>query len=636
MPSVITWKTEIALGSSPNTPLASQIYTDVSQWVREDIGVSLSRGRSDEHAEIGPTTLSGLTLDNKDGRFTPGNLASPYVSTLDIGTVIRRSVVIDGTTYVRFVGYIDDIDVPEWANTPFDKVVEISASDRLARIGHQRSGTMLAPIDYETLAASPALYWTLNEESEARSAAALSTSEVDPLIVFDNAGTMEFGGADGPPSDATKAATFEAPLQEDGTLAGMSDYLKATLRTPISYGGTNRFTLSAWARPTAIWSSATPPRVIKVDAWSGTGITFYAQIYVDMTTGAYMGRIANAAESSVANVTGPVAASGKLNHLVLVVEQGQAIRLYVDGVVYTGTTCPTATVSFSTVTVGGPWTGAISNVAIWRTTVAAATVTKLYTAGTFGTEGMNSADAMTLLAGYAGIPSAEIVVSGRGTTRVGIIPTSGRSRAEVLKDIAQTEGGILYVDGNGILRFDTRSKRWGAGSANFTLPIGDIVDTFSLSYNDAFIVNEARVQRTGGSEARASDATSQAKRGIYAMEVEGRFYSDAECVSRARYLVQTYKDPKPRFGSFPVRVTTSLAAQTLVGIELNHLMALTGLSSDAPPLGNQWVEGISEKQGIDYTLTFTTSPVMPTSSTTYFRIGSGTASRISATALIGP
>ncbi|MFB7364157.1 hypothetical protein [Streptomyces hydrogenans] len=66
------------------------VWTDVTQWVQTAGGgqVSITRGASDERAETQTGTLT-LTLDNADGRFTPGNSGSPYSPHVRRGTPIR-------------------------------------------------------------------------------------------------------------------------------------------------------------------------------------------------------------------------------------------------------------------------------------------------------------------------------------------------------------------------------------------------------------------------------------------------------------------------------------------------------------------------------------------------------------------
>jgi hypothetical protein len=74
LPATITWTDVTA-------------YTDVVQ------GVAITRGAADELAETQPGTAT-LILDNADGRFTPGNSASPYYPYVRRNTPVRISVAV--------------------------------------------------------------------------------------------------------------------------------------------------------------------------------------------------------------------------------------------------------------------------------------------------------------------------------------------------------------------------------------------------------------------------------------------------------------------------------------------------------------------------------------------------------------
>src|SRR5881409_3925433 len=75
LPATITW-TDI-------TPFADGIVN----------GISITRGASDELSETQPGTAT-LRLDNQDGRFTPGNSASPYYPYVRRNAPLRVSVAV--------------------------------------------------------------------------------------------------------------------------------------------------------------------------------------------------------------------------------------------------------------------------------------------------------------------------------------------------------------------------------------------------------------------------------------------------------------------------------------------------------------------------------------------------------------
>ncbi|MFK0151205.1 LamG-like jellyroll fold domain-containing protein [Streptomyces sp. NPDC090493] len=72
---------------------ATITWTDISTFVDLVTGVTITRGASDELSETQPGTAT-LRLDNADGRFTPGNAASPYSPFVRRNAPIRISVAV--------------------------------------------------------------------------------------------------------------------------------------------------------------------------------------------------------------------------------------------------------------------------------------------------------------------------------------------------------------------------------------------------------------------------------------------------------------------------------------------------------------------------------------------------------------
>ncbi|MCX5201040.1 LamG domain-containing protein [Streptomyces sp. NBC_00237] len=73
------------------TAPATITWTDISQYVDMVQGIAISRGASDELSETQPGTMT-LRLDNADGRFTPGNSASPYYPFVRRNAPVRAAV----------------------------------------------------------------------------------------------------------------------------------------------------------------------------------------------------------------------------------------------------------------------------------------------------------------------------------------------------------------------------------------------------------------------------------------------------------------------------------------------------------------------------------------------------------------
>jgi hypothetical protein len=84
---------EVAFNAGVNTPAASRTWTDVSAYVEGDI--SITGGRGDEDDQVSPSTCS-LTFDNRDGRFTPERVASPYYPNVKLGRPLRVTMLGSG------------------------------------------------------------------------------------------------------------------------------------------------------------------------------------------------------------------------------------------------------------------------------------------------------------------------------------------------------------------------------------------------------------------------------------------------------------------------------------------------------------------------------------------------------------
>ncbi len=127
----------VGFDSRPDDPV--QTWTDISAYVRLSDGIELSRGRTDERDQAEPGQCS-LTLDNSDGRFTWGNEASPYYPNVIPGKRIQVRVGFDAMSpYVaRFDGQVPAWPVA-WLNIAEVSRVQITATDRLARLGRART-----------------------------------------------------------------------------------------------------------------------------------------------------------------------------------------------------------------------------------------------------------------------------------------------------------------------------------------------------------------------------------------------------------------------------------------------------------------------------------------------------------------
>lgn len=123
----------------------------------------------------------------------------------------------------------------------------------------------------------------------------------------------------------------------------------------------------------------------------------------------------------------------------------------------------------------------------------------------------------------------------------------------LLQTVAESENGLLSIDGAGAVRFEERHARLtGESLATFgdTTASTYTYESAEPLYDDSQIWNEVQVERVGGVRQVAVDEDSQATYWPRTLSKSGLLItSDDEAVSAARWLLAIYKDPAVRFAS---------------------------------------------------------------------------------------
>jgi hypothetical protein len=88
----MTLLVEVGWGGLVQLP-STITWTDISPYLDLVKGVVINRGAADERSETQPGTAT-LSLENQDGRFTPGNSSSPYYPFVRRNAPIRISVAV--------------------------------------------------------------------------------------------------------------------------------------------------------------------------------------------------------------------------------------------------------------------------------------------------------------------------------------------------------------------------------------------------------------------------------------------------------------------------------------------------------------------------------------------------------------
>jgi hypothetical protein len=173
-------------------------WVDVTGYARVADGIQIKRGRSD-WSQAPSFATCDLTLDNRDGRFTPRNASGAYYPYLVRNTPLRVSVADDsGTLNVRFWG-----DVSEWPVDVIaagaDIVTHIQGSGVRRRLN--RSAVLQSP--YRIAAGglgSLSAYWPMEVFGAGATSYTAVTANTKPLTVLgtvNGAASTDFSATSG-------------------------------------------------------------------------------------------------------------------------------------------------------------------------------------------------------------------------------------------------------------------------------------------------------------------------------------------------------------------------------------------------------------------------------------------------------
>ena len=596
-----TMKVEIAFTTAPDDP--SPAWVDVTQYLRASPGIDISRGRQDSFGDIQPSRCT-LTLDNTNGRFTPGNTSSVYYPNVKNGRRIRVTATYLGVAYPRFSGYVDEWPVA-WADASATVAsVTITASSRLARLG--RGTDLRSIIEEEYLADGPDAYYTFGEP--VGSVAAGNGSLVSqPPMTFSGSGTDPvFGNATGPGTDDLTSVSF----------SGGKNFA-VVFPTPVV---ASTDTSIAWE---FFFSSATTAFQNVGRLYSATGDTTIVTI---SASGKLEINAGNNAGPIYYDLTSAATVTDGATHHCLVRETISAgvltVTIYLDGAqILTDTYSPLS--AFTTrnrmtaggVSVGTSMTGVISHMAVTSgtTEMTAARVLAHANSGLNGFSGERSDQRIARLASYAGVPSVEVSTETGLSTSITNQVTNARTALSLMADVVVTEGGLLFDARDGDLTFHARSHRYNVASA-MTLHAagGELMANLEPRLDDQGLVNDMTTSRDNGVTARAVDAASITEYGLYRESVTLLTTSDNEVQDAANWKVAIGATPTVRVPVAEANVAQASTTQTtaLLAREIGDRITLANLPSQAPASTMDFfIEGYTEDITPEtYRMTFNLSP----------------------------
>ncbi|MFB6512121.1 carbohydrate binding domain-containing protein [Streptomyces virginiae] len=132
-----------ALGFAPTA--LSVDWTDLSPWLDLAAGIRVTRGASDELSQTQPSTLS-FTLDNADGRFSPGLATGPYYPYIRPNCPIQIGVVTTTSKNLIVNPGFEDNTTDSWT-APANDFPATVATDTL----RAHSGTYSMKVTWTTV-----------------------------------------------------------------------------------------------------------------------------------------------------------------------------------------------------------------------------------------------------------------------------------------------------------------------------------------------------------------------------------------------------------------------------------------------------------------------------------------------------
>lgn len=620
-------KVEIAFTTQPNDP--SPVWVDVTSYTRNVTdNISITHGRQDRYETVQPAKL-GLTLINKDGRFTPGNAASPYYPNVKKGRKIRVSVTHNGVTYNRYTGFVDEWPV-EWADASATLAdVQVSASSRMAAMGRGR--ILASIIEVEYLDDVPAAYFPLGDSEGSLNAGNVSTTTQPQMILTPFGGgsnsNISFGSATGPATDSLTAALFTRVSATAGA------YLASSPLQGLATGSDPSILLEAFMLTNATQEMG----IAQIDAGSSAYLALGTN-----STGKLTAKYATPSGGVAYTLTSAATISDGLIHHVAI-RQTTAVGvttadLYLDGTSVASTTIGSSQQDMTRLIAGGgivnsAFAGTLAHVACYSgAEINTARVMQHYLAGTTGFSGENSSERVYRLAHYAGVADADMDLDSGLSMSIVNQDTTGQVPLQLMQDVVSTEGGVLFDAGNGDLTFHGRSHRYNA-AVSLTLQGSDLQASLTPQLNDQGLVNDVTASREGGVSVRAVDTASVDEYGTYREELTLLTTDDNEVFDAASWKVYTASTPQVTVPTCEVELAAASAAlkTAILAREIGDRIALAGLPPQAPASSMDffiegWTETIADaSHRIVFNLSNATqSGVWQLDSSTYSVLGTST------------
>jgi hypothetical protein len=208
-----------------------------------------------------------------------------------------------------------------------------------------------------------------------------------------------------------------------------------------------------------------------------------------------------------------------------------------------------------------------------------------------------------------------------GQTTVQASTLTDDSVLEHLRDVVDSELGVLYQAGDGTMVFQNRYHRsvspYNAIQATFGGVSGLPYTALDIPYDKQNLWNYIQCQRIGGAIQTATDATSELNYGRKGLSPRTNLLmtTDAEAASQASWILFRWKDPAMEIDSIVIQGKNNAAlwVQMLARQPGDHIRIIRLMTGAADIDMEVIIESVSytiKDKGNDFTLTWRCSPAL--------------------------
>ncbi|CAB4174246.1 hypothetical protein UFOVP969_35, partial [uncultured Caudovirales phage] len=536
--------------------------------------INIRRGRTSP-SETFPSGSAQLTLDNRDGRFTPWNTSGAYYG---IGTSVipRRQIQITanaGAGYVPvFRGFVSGWPV-DFSDAGKDSTVTISCFDLQGLIADSQINQDWA--DQYILSLSPYHFWKCNE----------------PVVINATPPTLGDSGSS-PVSLVSAAATNSLYAQGISLARGLSNgsvyanndgYWKYEIPATLPSGSISG---TCWRLP-SISFVGTSYYLIAFTLRSN-----YLFLEYDLTNKRYS--LYHGTNTAFTYYYCTASWDNTVpHHIAVILTSGTAPKAYIDGIeiIFTSSASGSQTITHKdNVSVNS---GSTQQYAVFDYAITTTQLSTIYSLSMGYFSETTSARIQRIL-NQTDLNASQYSITASPVVTVGEIEVGGSVLPQLQKTV-NSESGDMFVTKAGVLTFTNQNYDYIQGSSG-TSTAATFTDTgsnlsygteLSIDYSGDEIINTVTVGFSGGGTTTSTASSSVTTNGRAQSTVDTYISTVSQASDLATLLSLTQSVVKPRFSSFDISSNTSDTAwQTILGLELLSKISLTRTPSSGTAISS--------------------------------------------------